>query len=37
MTTNLTHVKYDALGMLIDKWVPVTPNNLEWVYAYIIP
>ena len=37
MTTNLTHVKYDALGILIDKWIPVNPSNLEWVYAYIIP
>lgn len=33
MTTNLTHIKYDMSGRLIDKWGPRRPENLKWNYG----
>lgn len=37
LTTYLTHIKYDMLGMPIDKWLPVAPENLIWNYEIYIP
>lgn len=37
LTTYLTHIKYDMLGMPVDKWLPVAPENLIWNYEIYIP
>lgn len=37
LTTYLTHIKYDALGRNVNKWWPVTPNDLVWDYKILLP